>query len=53
MDSPIHTSSLGLESTAQPKKNMKNLKIGLRHVISWPKLGLEPTFHESGTFSGF
>ena len=29
------------------------LKIGLRHVLSWPKLGLEPQFHESGTFGGF
>ena len=23
------------------------------HVLSWPKLGLEPKFHESGTFGGF
>ena len=29
------------------------MKIGLRHVLSWPKLGLEPKFHESGTFGGF
>ena len=32
---------------------MKNSKIGLRHVLSWPKLGLEPKVHESGTFDGF
>ena len=32
---------------------MKNSKIGLRHVLSWPKLGLEPKFYESGTFGGF
>ena len=24
-----------------------------RHVLSWPKLGLEPKFYESGTFGGF
>ena len=28
-------------------------KIGLRHVLSWPKLGLEPKFQDAGTFSGF
>ena len=22
-------------------------------VLSWPKLGLEPKFHEPGTFDGF
>ena len=27
--------------------------MGLRHVLSWPKLGLEPKFHEPGTFGGF
>ena len=32
---------------------IKISKIGLRHVLSWPKLGLEPKFHESGTFGGF
>ena len=32
---------------------MKNSKIGLRHVLSWPKLGLEPKFHDPGTFGGF
>ena len=35
-----------------PLKN-KILKIGLRSDLSWPKLGLEPKFHESGTFGGF
>ena len=25
-----------------------NSKIRLRHVLSWPKLGLEPKFHEAG-----
>ena len=24
--------------------------VGLGHVLSWPKLGLEPTFHDPGTF---
>ena len=32
---------------------IKISKIGLRHVLSWPKLGLEPKCHESGTFGGF
>ena len=36
-----------------PLLKIKILKIGLRHVLSWPKLGLEPKFHESGTFGGF
>ena len=26
---------------------------GFRHVLSWPKLGLEPKFHDPGTFGGF
>ena len=29
------------------------MKIGLRHVLSWPKLGLDPKFHDPGTFGGF
>ena len=32
---------------------IKISKIGLRHVLSWPKLGLEPKFHDPGTFDGF
>ena len=32
---------------------IKISKIGLRHVLSWPKLGLEPKFHDPGTFGGF
>ena len=32
---------------------IKISKIGLRHVLRWPKLGLEPTFHDPGTFGGF
>ena len=28
------------------------LKIGPRHVLSWPKLGLEPKFYDPGTFGG-
>ena len=28
-------------------------EIGLRHVLSWPNLGLEPKFHDPGTFGGF
>ena len=29
------------------------MKIGLRSDLSWPKVGLEPKFHEPGTFGGF
>ena len=36
-----------------PPLKIKISKIGLRHVLSWPKLGLEPKFHESVTFGGF
>ena len=32
---------------------IKKSKIGLRHVLSWPKLSLEPKFHDSGTFFTF
>ena len=32
---------------------IKILKIGLRHVLSWPKLSLVPKFHDSGTFFTF
>ena len=31
----------------------KNQRIGLRHVLSWPKLALELKFHDPGTFGGF
>ena len=36
-----------------PPLKMKILKIGLRHDLSWPKFGLEPKFHDPGTFGGF
>ena len=29
------------------------LKIGLRHVLSWPKIGIEPNIHDAGSFGGF
>ena len=32
---------------------IKMSKIGLRHVLSWPKLGLEPKCHDPVTFGGF
>ena len=31
---------------------MKNLKIRLRHVLSWPKGGQDLKFHESGIYGG-
>ena len=36
-----------------PPLKIKISKIGLRLALSWAKLGLEPKFHESGTFGGF
>ena len=42
-----------LNSSIATLLKIKISKIGLRHVLSWPKLGLEPKFHESGTFGGF
>ena len=36
-----------------PPLKIKISKIGLRHVLIWPKLGLEPKFYESETFGGF
>ena len=36
-----------------PPLKMKILKIGLRHVLSWPKLLLESKFREAGSFGGF
>merc|ERR1712154_733189 len=36
-----------------PPLKIKISKIGLRHVLSWPKVGLEPKFHDPGTFGGF
>ena len=36
-----------------PPLKIKISKIGLCHVLSWPKLGLEPKFHETGTFGDF
>ena len=32
---------------------IKISKIGLRQVLSWPKLGLETKFQDPGTFGGF
>ena len=32
-----------------PPLKTKISKIVLRHVLSWPKLGLEPKFHDPGT----
>ena len=32
---------------------IKISKIGLRSDLIWPKLGLEPKFHDPGTYGGF
>ena len=36
-----------------PHVKIKTSKVGLLHVLSWPKLGLEPKCHDPGTFGGF
>ena len=36
-----------------PPLKIKISKIGLRHVLSWLKLGLTAKFHDAGTFGGF
>ena len=36
-----------------PPLKMNNSKIRLRRVLSWPKLGPKPKFHDAGTFGGF
>ena len=36
-----------------PPLKIKMSKIGLRRVLSWPKLGLGSKFHEPGTFGVF
>ena len=43
------------KNTKRPLESVKikTLKIGLRSDLSWPKVGLQPKFHDSGTFGGF
>ena len=36
-----------------PTLKIKILTIWLPHVLSWPKLGLEPKCHDAGSFGGF
>ena len=36
-----------------PPLEIKNSKIGIRHVLSWSKSVIEPKFHDPGTFGGF
>ena len=36
-----------------PPLEIKISKIGLRHVLIWLELGLDPQFHDPGTFGGF
>ena len=43
------TSFLTLGHMGPPLK----IKIGLRSDLSWPKVGLEPKYHEPGAFGGF
>ena len=49
----VYLGFLTLDHMGTPPLKIKISKLGLRHVLSWPKLGLEPKFHESGTFDGF
>ena len=41
------------ERLVERKVFMDILAVSLRHVLSWPKLSLEPKFHDSGTFFTF
>ena len=43
---------LTLDHMGTPPLKIKISKIGLRSDLSWPKLGLEPKFHDPGTFGG-
>ena len=36
-----------------PPLKIKISTIGLRHVLSWPRVSLEPKFHDPVTFGGF
>ena len=38
--------------TPPPPLKIQVSKIGARHVSSWSKLGLEPKYHDPGTFGG-
>ena len=49
----VYPRFLTLDHMGTPPLKIKISKIGLRHVLSWPKLGLEPKFYEPGTFGGF
>ena len=44
----LKTRKMPLESV-----KVKNSKIGLRYVLSWPKWHLETKFHEAATFDSF
>ena len=44
---------VALERGPPSPLKIKILKIGPRHVLSWPKLSLEPKFHDPGTFFTF
>ena len=48
----VYPGFLTLDHMGTPLK-IKILKIGLRSDLSWPKVGLEPKFHDPGTFGGF
>ena len=37
----------------RPPLTNEKIKMWLRHVLSWPRLGLEPKCHDAGTFGGF
>ena len=37
----------------EPPLKIKILKIAIRSDLRWPKLGLDPKFHDPGTFGGF
>ena len=53
VDNQRANSNTGPMGTPPPPLKIKISKIGLRHVLSWPKLGPESRFHDPGTFGGF
>ena len=51
VDRSRHNRYVGMQY--QGRIFLHNAQNGLRHVLSWSKLGLEPKFHDPGTFGGF
>ena len=46
----LHKEKIEKEKCTLTSVKRKISKIGLRHVLSWPKLDLQPELPEAGTF---